>query len=128
MEKCTCTCKNCDCKVIDLELVKKTLEAKPDEQEFSRLSLLFKIMGDKTRLKLIWTLERGEMCVSDITNVIDMTKSSVSHQLAVLREAGIVAFRRVGKEIYYRLDDEHIEELYAIGLNHIEHKMKGEEK
>ena len=56
-----------------------------------------------------------------------MTKSSISHQLAILRESGIVKYRKDGKEVYYTLDDGHIKKLYEIGLEHIEHKMKGEE-
>ena len=67
------------------------------------------------------------MCVCDIANVLNMTKSSISHQLAILREAGIVRFRRSGKEVYYTLDDEHISRLYEIGLEHINHKLKGED-
>lgn len=122
---CKCNCNNnCDCKIINEELVRRTLKDKPDEAEFVNLSLLFKIMGDQTRLKIIWTLDKSEMCVSDITNVLDMTKSSVSHQLATLRDAGIVTSRREGKEVYYSLDDEHIRKLYEIGLGHIDHKME----
>ena len=67
------------------------------------------------------------MCVCDIANVLNMTKSSISHQLAILRSAGIVNFRRKGKEVYYRLDDLHITKLYEIGIEHIEHKLKGED-
>jgi ArsR family transcriptional regulator len=63
------------------------------------------------------------MCVCDIANVLNMTKSSISHQLATLRNAGIVKYRKSGKEVYYTLDDEHIKKLYEIGLEHIDHKI-----
>ena len=90
------------------------------------MSELFKILGDLTRIKIIWTLDNNEMCVCDIANVLNMTKSSISHQLSILKNAGIVRYRKSGKEVYYTLDDEHINKLYEIGLEHIEHRMKGE--
>lgn len=122
-----CNPKYCDCNIIHEETVKKVLKDKPDEIEFNCLSELFKILGDKTRLKIVWTLDREEMCVSDIANVLNMTKSSISHQLATLKEVGIVKCRKDGKEVIYKLDDGHIKLLYEIGLEHIEHKI-GENK
>jgi DNA-binding transcriptional ArsR family regulator len=64
------------------------------------------------------------MCVCDIANVLNMTKSSISHQLAVLKSFNLVKYRKSGKEVYYMLDDEHVSKLYEIGLQHIDHKMK----
>ena len=117
----------CDCNIIHQNAVDTALENKPKEEELKNLTTLFKILGDNTRTKILWILDHQEMCVCDIANVLNMTKSSISHQLAVLREAGIVKFRRSGKEVYYTLDDEHISRLYEIGLEHIHHKMKGED-
>lgn len=117
----------CDCNIIHQESVNIALQNKPDILELERLSELFKILGDLTRIKILWSLDNHEMCVCDIANVLNMTKSSVSHQLAVLRSAGIVKYRKAGKEVYYTLDDEHIKKLYEIGVEHIDHKLKGEE-
>ncbi len=117
----------CDCNIIHQESVNIALQNKPDIMELERLSELFKILGDLTRIKILWSLDNHEMCVCDIANVLNMTKSSVSHQLAVLRSAGIVKYRKAGKEVYYTLDDEHIKKLYEIGVEHIDHKLKGEE-
>ena len=117
----------CDCNVIHQDAVNMALKNQPDINELENLSELFKIIGDLTRTKILWILDRHEMCVCDIANVLNMTKSSISHQLAILRSAGIVNFRRDGREIYYRLDDEHITKLYEIGIEHIEHKLKGED-
>ena len=117
----------CDCNIIHQNAVNIALKHKSKEKELENLTTLFKILGDSTRTKILWILDRQEMCVCDIANVLNMTKSSISHQLAVLREAGIVRFRRNGKEVYYTLDDEHISRLYEIGLEHIHHKMKGED-
>ena len=117
----------CDCNIIHQNAVNIALKNKPKEKELENLTTLFKILGDSTRTKILWILDHHEMCVSDIANVLNMTKSSISHQLAILREAGIVRFRRNGKEVYYTLDDEHISRLYEIGLEHINHKLKGED-
>ncbi len=117
----------CDCNIIHQNVVNIALKNKPKEKELENLTTLFKILGDSTRTKILWILDHHEMCVCDIANVLNMTKSSISHQLAILREAGIVRFRRNGKEVYYTLDDEHISRLYEIGLEHINHKLKGED-
>lgn len=117
----------CDCNVIHQDAVNMALKNQPDINELENLSELFKIIGDLTRTKILWILDRHEMCVCDIANVLNMTKSSISHQLAILRESGIVKYRKDGKEVYYTLDDGHVKKLYEIGLEHIEHKMKGEE-
>ena len=117
----------CDCNIIHQNAVNIALKNKPKEKELENLTTLFKILGDSTRTKILWILDHHEMCVCDIDNVLNMTKSSISHQLAILREAGIVRFRRSGKEVYYTLDDEHISRLYEIGLEHINHKLKGED-
>lgn len=117
----------CDCNIIHQNVVNIALKNKPQEKELENLTTLFKILGDSTRTKILWILDHHEMCVCDIANVLNMTKSSISHQLAILREAGIVRFRRSGKEVYYTLDDEHISRLYEIGLEHINHKLKGED-
>ncbi len=112
----------CDCNVIHKDVVDKALKNKPKDNELGNLSELFKILGDLTRIKILWTLDNNEMCVCDIANVLNMTKSSISHQLAILRTAGIVKYRKSGKEVYYMLDDNHIKKLYEIGIEHIEHK------
>ena len=117
----------CDCNIIHQNAVNIALKNKPKEKELENLTTLFKILGDSTRTKILWILDHHEMCVCDIANVLNMTKSSISHQLAILREASIVRFRRNGKEVYYTLDDEHISRLYEIGLEHINHKLKGED-
>ena len=117
----------CDCNVIHKEMVKIALQNKPSKEELECLSQVFKLLGHLTRTKILWVLDKNEMCVCDIANVLNMTKSSISHQLALLREAGIVEYRKVGKEVYYRLDDFHITRLYEIGIEHIDHKLKGED-
>ena len=112
----------CDCNIIHQDIVNDTLSKMPDDNTFFKLAEFFKILGDTTRTKILFALDQNEMCVCDIANVLGMSKSSISHQLGTLRRSGIVKCRRIGKEVYYTLDDEHIKQLFEIGLEHIEHK------
>ena len=115
----------CDCNVIHKDIVENALKNRPDEVTLLKLSEVFKLIGELTRIKILWCLDNNEMCVCDIANVLNMSKSLVSHQLAVLQKSEIVKSRRSGKEVYYTLDDEHIRTLYEIGIKHINHKIGG---
>ena len=99
---------SCDCNVIHQEAVDEVLQKMPNEDTFNHLADLFKLIGDTTRCRILFALDQSEMCVCDLANVLNMTKSSISHQLAVLRRSGVVKCRKSGKEVYYTLDDEHI--------------------
>lgn len=112
----------CDCNIIHEDRVSNVKKNIPNEYTFNDLADLFKLIGDTTRCKILFTLDNNEMCVCDIANVLSMTKSAVSHQLATLRRSGVVKCRKSGKEVYYTLDDEHITKLFAIGLEHISHR------
>ena len=113
----------CDCNIIHQEVVKDTLNKIPKDDIFFKLAEFFKILGDTTRTKILFALDQNEMCVCDIANVLNMSKSSISHQLGTLRRSGIVKCRKQGKEVYYTLDDEHIKQLFEVGLEHIEHRI-----
>lgn len=114
----------CDCNIIHEEVVNKVVKRMPDQDLFNKLAEFFKILGDTTRSKILFALDEHEMCVCDIANVLGMSKSSISHQLSTLRRSGIVKCRKEGKEVYYMLDDEHIQKVFEIGKEHIEHKNK----
>lgn len=113
---------SCDCNVIHEDAVNDVLSKMPNENIFCRLAFLFKLIGDTTRCRILFALDQREMCVCDLSNVLNMTKSSVSHQLATLRQSGIVKCRKSGKEVYYTLDDDHIFKLFEIGLEHIKER------
>ena len=113
---------SCDCNIIHQEAVDKVIKKMPNENTFNHLADLFKLIGDTTRCRILFALDQDEMCVCDLANVLNMTKSSISHQLAVLRRSGIVKCRKVGKEVFYMLDDEHIQKVFEIGVEHIEHR------
>jgi DNA-binding transcriptional ArsR family regulator len=70
-------------------------------------------------LKIIQALQEQELCVCDLSAVVEVSESAVSHQLRLLRAQKLVKFRREGKVVYYSLDDQHIAILFAQGLEHI---------
>ena len=114
----------CDCNIIHKEVVKTIKNQLLKNSEFQSLANLFKILGDATRTKIVWMLSEQEMCVCDISNVLNMTKSRVSHQLAVLRKAGILESRKDGRTVYYELNDNHVRELFALAIKHVKHFRK----
>lgn len=116
---------SCDCNIIHGEVVYNTKKKLEEIKIFNDVSNFFKIIGDTTRTQILFSLDNNEMCVCDIANTLGMSKSSISHQLSVLKENGIIKSRRSGKEVYYTLDDEHVSEVFEVALEHINHK-KGE--
>jgi len=109
----------CDCNIIHEDVISDVRQHMPDEEDLLDLADLFKVFGDSTRVKIICALFRAEMCVCDIAVLLGMTKSSISHQLRVLKQTKLVKYRREGKIVYYSLDDEHVENIFAQGLLHI---------
>lgn len=96
-----------------------------NQNMFAEVANFFKIMGDTTRARILYLLDqKEEMCVCDIASELNMTDSSISHQLKILRDNRIVKYRKDGKEIYYSLDDEHVQQVFEIGIEHVEHKNK----
>ena len=91
---------SCDCSVIHHEVVDRVSSEMLEEEKFQRVSSYFKLLGDPTRIKIIWALYQHEMCVCDLSCVLGRTKSAVSHQLSTLRRGGLVTCRRDGKTVY----------------------------
>lgn len=89
---------------------------------FESLASFYSLFGDKTRLILISLLSQYELCVNDIAEILGMSQSRVSHQLAILRQHDIVTTRRDGKSIVYMLTDNHIKDLFKTGLEHVSEK------
>lgn len=114
----------CDCNIIHGDKVERAIKNTPPGGRLDRLGKLFKVMGDDTRIKIIWLLDHDELCVCDVCNILNMTKSAVSHQLAILKEYRIVTSRREGKEVFYRLNDSHITALCDVGMEHINHSWE----
>lgn len=110
---------NCDCDVIHKEIVAQVQEKMPEIEELYDLAELFKVFGDSTRIRILCALDVAEMCVCDIAYLLNMTQSAISHQLRVLKQAKLVKNRREGKIVFYSLDDEHVKQIFELGLIHI---------
>lgn len=109
----------CDCDVIHADVVDKVKVRMPEEDELYDLSDFFKVLGDSTRIKIMWALDENEMCVCDLAVLLNMTKSAISHQLHSLRQANLVKYRKEGKVVFYSLSDDHVKEIFEKGLEHI---------
>ena len=90
-----------------------------DSDSIREMVNFFKILGDTTRIKIIFAIGEGEKCVNEISEKIGMTKSAVSHQLALLRAARLVKYQKVGKEVFYSLDDDHVKMLINAAWEHV---------
>ncbi len=110
----------CDCDVIHADVVDKVKNSMPNDEKLYDLADFFKIFGDSTRLKILWALDHEEMCVCDLAVLLNMTKSAISHQLKTLRQEKLVKYRRDGKNAFYSLQDDHVQNILEIGLEHIE--------
>ena len=106
------------------EIVDSVRAKMPDTEMLYELAELFKVFGDTTRVRILYALSAQEMCVCDIADLLDMTHSSISHQLRVLKQARLVKFRKEGKTVFYSLDDCHISQIFSRGLEHIEERYK----
>lgn len=108
------------CQIIHKDTVDKVSKNMLKEEASIDLAEFFKIFGDSTRIKILNALITESMCVCDIAALLNMTHSAISHQLKILKQAKIVKYIKVGKVVYYMLDDEHIEQIFKKGVEHIE--------
>ncbi len=91
----------------------------PEEELLYELADLFKVFGDTTRIKILYSLMEESRCVADIAEIVGASQSAVSHQLRTLKQARLVRFQRDGKNVIYSLSDDHVHTMIAQGLNHI---------
>ena len=110
---------HCEFMFVHPETIEKITKAMPDDDTLIDLAELFKVFGDSTRIKILSALSGGELCVCDISTIVGMTSSAVSHQLKILKNAGLVSFRRDGKTVFYSLADDHVMTILSQGLEHI---------
>ena len=122
MTKKSNSIERCDCNVIQEDIVNQVRDKMPQEESLYDLAELFKVFGDPTRIRILWTLNEAEMCVCDIAVLLNMTQSAISHQLRVLKQANLVKNRKEGKVVYYSLVDDHVREIFDQGLIHINEK------
>ena len=91
----------------------------PDEDDMAELAELYKVFGDSSRVRILCTLSQQELCVCDLAQLLGLTVSAVSHQLRLLKTAGLVTYRRAGKNVIYALADDHVRTILACGMEHI---------
>ncbi len=101
---------------VKLEEVKKGM---PSAGMLNGLAYLFKVFGDYTRIKILYALFESELCVCAIADLVDMSQSAVSHSLKILKDNNLIASRREGKTIYYRLSDDHVRTIIGMGYEHL---------
>ncbi|MDY4082111.1 MAG: metalloregulator ArsR/SmtB family transcription factor [Candidatus Metalachnospira sp.] len=101
------------------DVIDKVNETMPEEEILYDLAELFKIFGDSTRIKILYVLFESEMCVFDISQLLNMSMSAISHQLRILKQAQLVKFRREGKTVFYSLADDHVRTILGNGMDHI---------
>ena len=109
-------CESCE---VHENLLKIVNEKMPEETELYDLAELFKVFGDSTRIKILIALSHGELCVCDMSKLVGMTSSAVSHQLKILRSSKLVSCRRDGKSVFYSLADDHVNTILRQGLEHV---------
>lgn len=111
---------SCDCNHIHESIVAETRSAMPTDEIICDIAEFFKVFADSTRIKILCALHEKELCVCDIAVVLNMTKSAVSHQLKILRQANLVKNRKDGKIVYYSLSDDHVRKIFDMAVEHLE--------
>lgn len=114
----------CQVRRINTKNVEIARRQTPETEKIQDLAEMFKALGDPTRLKIVTALAAAELCVCDLSAVCGLSESAISHQLRILRNLRIVKYRREGKIVYYRLDDDHVESLVRQSLAHISEERR----
>jgi len=116
----------CTIQAVHPELQAQARQGMPSEQNLRDTADLFKILADETRMHLICALLHNELCVCDLAELLEMSQSAISHQLRVLRQGKLVRYRRDGKNTFYTLDDQHVEDLVLLALQHVQETYRQE--
>ncbi|MFA5930684.1 MAG: metalloregulator ArsR/SmtB family transcription factor [archaeon] len=111
----------CEVKCIHQTAVRKTVSRMEKIDGLDRVVEIFKLMGDMTRLKITYALSLEELCVCDISHVLNISQSATSHQLRILRGAKLVKYRKEGRIAYYSLSDSHVKNLLSSTIKHAQH-------
>jgi DNA-binding transcriptional ArsR family regulator len=109
----------CDLLHVHPEIVDNVARTMPEDEALLELSELFKTFGDSTRIRILFCLFIDEMCVCDISNLLGMSQSAISHQLALLKRQKLIKARRDGKAVFYSLADDHVRTIIDQGMDHV---------
>ncbi len=115
------TAEVCQFFCFDPQAVETVKESMLPFEELYAMAETFKVLGDQNRVRILYALQKAELCVCDLAQALGMSTSAVSHQLRLLKGAKLVRHRREGKNVYYTLDDEHVRALFLLALEHIRH-------
>ena len=112
------TSDTCEVDVVDLRKVAGVRRAMRPAAEVQLLAETFRVLGDATRVRILFCLTREELCVCDLATLVGASQSAVSHSLRSLRQMNLVRYRKEGRIAYYSLDDQHIAHLLEEGFGH----------
>lgn len=110
----------CENEEVHSAVVETKKSSMPDTSTLYDLADFFKILGDSTRISILFAIDGEPMCVCDIAELLGMTKSAVSHQLKILRQSSLITYRKSGKNIFYTLADDHVRDIIEKALEHIQ--------
>lgn len=109
----------CEVNHIHEDVVLRLGHRMPEERKLEDVAELFKMFGDKTRARILCALSMEELCVCDLAALLGMNQSAISHQLRLLKTVRLVRSRKQGREVYYSLDDQHIQAMFAMAFTHV---------
>jgi ArsR family transcriptional regulator len=114
-----------ECEIVSIhdDRVKEAQDQLIDETTAAGLTEIFQALADPSRVRIISALMIGELCVCDLSVLTGMSQSAVSHQLRTLRNLHLVKNRKDGRVVYYAIDDDHVHELFHLGLEHYQHQQ-----
>ena len=114
----------CEITTVDEKAIKFVKKRFTNESVTRKVAQLFKTLADPQRIRIIEALSLKELCVCDLATLLELTQSATSHQLRTLRQGGIVKYRKVGRVVYYSLDDDHVRDIVTAVYKHIGHAKK----
>ena len=109
----------CEVNVVDARKVTSVRRKMHSPDAVQLLAETFRVLGDATRVKIVFALSKEELCVCDLATIVGASQSAVSHSLRALRQMELVRYRKQGKIAYYSLDDDHIGRLIDEGFDHV---------
>ena len=109
----------CECSIIHEDVVERVRKQMLPPELRAEMADFYKIMGDSTRISILHALSFSEMCVCDISMLLQMNQSAISHQLKPLRQTRLVKNRREGKVVYYSLNDNHVQQIIELVRIHL---------
>lgn len=111
----------CDVRSVDQQKVELAKKQLLDDEVYANLAETFAALADSNRAKIVYSLTGQELCVCDIACVVGISESAVSQHLRILRTLRLVKQRKEGRMMYYSLNDDHIQTLLEVCLEHIRH-------